>query len=79
MDIIADEEESSEEEEETSSEEEGPVIARKAKFDDEEDESDVRLLSTGVLDHHDSYALRFLILGMPLKTLKSSVRRRRRL
>ena len=42
MNNIADEEESSEEEEETSSsEEEGPVIARKAKFDDEEDESDV--------------------------------------
>lgn len=41
----SDEEESSEEEETSSEEEEeeeeGPVIARKAKFDDEEDESDV--------------------------------------
>ena len=50
MSILADEEESSEEEEEeeeTSSEEEGPTITRKAKFDDEEDESDVRLLRSG--------------------------------
>ena len=41
----SDEEESSEEEETSSEEEEeeeGPVIARKAKFDDEEDESDVQ-------------------------------------